>query len=68
MAWSLCACVLCRVRVAGSPRGALPCGLRAVPPVGCLRAAPAFAENALLGAAFALETAIGFDATGGRTS
>jgi len=53
--------------LAGIPAISIPCGLAGPPgggrplPVGFQLAAPAFAENALLEAAFALEQAIGFD-------
>jgi len=53
--------------LAGIPAVSIPCGLSEGLPVGFQLAAPAFAENAMLDAAFALETAIGFDPTdGGR--
>ena len=49
--------------LAGIPAISIPCGLSEGLPVGFQLAAPAFAENKILDAAFALETAIGFDAT-----
>ena len=54
--------------LAGIPAISIPCGLSEGLPVGFQLAAPAFAENKILDAAFALETAIGFDPTeaGGR--
>jgi aspartyl-tRNA(Asn)/glutamyl-tRNA(Gln) amidotransferase subunit A len=52
--------------LAGIPAISIPCGLSEGLPVGFQLAAPAFAENEMLDAAFALETAIGFDATGAR--
>jgi aspartyl-tRNA(Asn)/glutamyl-tRNA(Gln) amidotransferase subunit A len=47
--------------LAGIPAISLPAGLSDGLPVGFQLAAPAFAENALLDAAYALEKAIGFD-------
>jgi aspartyl-tRNA(Asn)/glutamyl-tRNA(Gln) amidotransferase subunit A len=53
--------------LAGIPAISIPCGLACAPegssplPVGFQLAAPPFSENLLLGAAFALERAIGFD-------
>jgi aspartyl-tRNA(Asn)/glutamyl-tRNA(Gln) amidotransferase subunit A len=53
--------------LAGIPAISIPCGLASAPegssplPVGFQLAAPPFSENLLLGAAFALERAIGFD-------
>ena len=48
--------------LAGIPGISIPCGLSEGLPVGFQLAGPAFSENALLDAAFALERAIGFDA------
>jgi aspartyl-tRNA(Asn)/glutamyl-tRNA(Gln) amidotransferase subunit A len=47
--------------LAGIPAISIPCGLSEGLPVGFQLAGPAFAENRLLEAAFALEGAIGFD-------
>jgi aspartyl-tRNA(Asn)/glutamyl-tRNA(Gln) amidotransferase subunit A len=47
--------------LAGIPAISIPCGLSAGLPVGFQLAGPAFSENRLLEAAFALERAIGFD-------
>jgi aspartyl-tRNA(Asn)/glutamyl-tRNA(Gln) amidotransferase subunit A len=53
--------------LAGIPAISIPCGLATPPgggrplPVGLQLAAPAFGENALLEASFALEQALGFD-------
>ncbi|MDQ6605991.1 MAG: Asp-tRNA(Asn)/Glu-tRNA(Gln) amidotransferase subunit GatA [Actinomycetota bacterium] len=57
--------------LAGIPAISIPSGLSQGLPVGFQLAGPAFSENALLDAAFALEQAIGFDGsparrTGGR--
>ncbi len=52
--------------LAGIPAISIPCGLSEGLPVGFQLAGPAFAENEILDAAFALETAIGFDAAGAR--
>jgi aspartyl-tRNA(Asn)/glutamyl-tRNA(Gln) amidotransferase subunit A len=54
--------------LAGIPAISIPSGLSESLPVGFQLAGPAFSENRILGAAFALEQAIGFDASGGRTS
>ncbi len=51
------------VSLAGIPALSLPCGLSEGLPVGLQLAGPAFSENRLLGAAKALETAIGFRGT-----
>ncbi len=51
------------VSLAGLPALSIPCGLSEGLPVGLQLAGPAFSENRLLGAAQALETAIGFDPT-----
>jgi aspartyl-tRNA(Asn)/glutamyl-tRNA(Gln) amidotransferase subunit A len=48
--------------LAGIPALSIPSGLSEGLPVGFQLAGPAFSENALLDAAFALEQAIGFDA------
>ena len=50
--------------LAGIPALSLPCGLAAGLPVGLQLAGPAFSDNLLLGAAHALEQAIGFDTAG----
>ena len=47
--------------LAGIAAISIPCGLSEGLPVGFQLAGPAFSENRLLGAAFALEQAIGFD-------
>jgi aspartyl-tRNA(Asn)/glutamyl-tRNA(Gln) amidotransferase subunit A len=47
--------------LAGIPAISIPCGLSEGLPVGLQIAGPAFSENRLLGAAYALEQAIGFD-------
>jgi aspartyl-tRNA(Asn)/glutamyl-tRNA(Gln) amidotransferase subunit A len=47
--------------LAGIPAISIPCGLSQGLPVGLQLAGPAFSENALLEAAFALERTIGFD-------
>jgi aspartyl-tRNA(Asn)/glutamyl-tRNA(Gln) amidotransferase subunit A len=52
--------------LAGIPAISIPSGLSDGLPAGFQLAGPAFSENAILDAAFALETAIGFDASGGR--
>ncbi len=52
--------------LAGTPAISIPSGLSDGLPVGFQLAGPAFSENAILDAAFALERAIGFDATGAR--
>ena len=52
--------------LAGIPAISIPCGLSGGLPVGLQLAGPAFSENALLDAAYALEQAIGFDATPAR--
>jgi aspartyl-tRNA(Asn)/glutamyl-tRNA(Gln) amidotransferase subunit A len=53
--------------LAGIPAISIPNGLSESLPVGFQLAGPAFSENRLLDAAHALEQAIGFDATPGRT-
>jgi aspartyl-tRNA(Asn)/glutamyl-tRNA(Gln) amidotransferase subunit A len=47
--------------LAGIPAISIPCGLSEGLPVGLQIAGPAFSENRILDAAFALEQAIGFD-------
>jgi aspartyl-tRNA(Asn)/glutamyl-tRNA(Gln) amidotransferase subunit A len=54
--------------LAGIPAMSIPCGLSDGLPVGLQLAAPAFAENALLDAAYALEQAIGFTGAPWETS
>jgi aspartyl-tRNA(Asn)/glutamyl-tRNA(Gln) amidotransferase subunit A len=54
--------------LAGIPAISIPSGLSDGLPVGFQLAGPAFSENRILDAAFAVETAIGFDGSGGRTS
>ena len=49
--------------LAGIPAISIPNGLSEGLPVGFQIAGPAFSENRILDAAFALEKAIGFDAT-----
>ena len=51
----------CRCRSPGIPAISIPSGLSDGLPVGFQLAGPAFSENALLDAAYALEQAIGFD-------
>ena len=48
--------------LAGIPAISIPNGLADGLPTGLQLAGPAFSENAMLGAAYALEQAIGFDA------
>ena len=55
----------CRCRSPASRRISIPNGLSEGLPVGFQIAGPAFSENRLLDAAFALEQAIGFDGIGG---
>jgi aspartyl-tRNA(Asn)/glutamyl-tRNA(Gln) amidotransferase subunit A len=52
--------------LAGIPAISIPCGLSDGLPVGFQLAGPAFSENRLLDAAYALERAIGFDASPAR--
>ena len=52
--------------LAGIPAISIPSGLSDGLPVGFQLAGPAFSENRILDAAFALERAIGFDSAGGR--
>ena len=47
--------------LAGIPAISIPCGLSDGLPVGFQLAGPAFSENRILDAAYALEQAIGFD-------
>ena len=54
--------------LAGIPAISIPCGLSEGLPVGLQIAGPAFSENAILDAAFALEQTIGFDASPGRVA
>jgi aspartyl-tRNA(Asn)/glutamyl-tRNA(Gln) amidotransferase subunit A len=52
--------------LAGVPAISIPSGLSDGMPVGFQLAGPAFSENRLLGAAYALEQALGFDGSGAR--
>jgi aspartyl-tRNA(Asn)/glutamyl-tRNA(Gln) amidotransferase subunit A len=52
--------------LAGIPAISIPCGLSEGLPVGFQLAGPAFSENRLLAAAYALERAIGFDGSAAR--
>jgi aspartyl-tRNA(Asn)/glutamyl-tRNA(Gln) amidotransferase subunit A len=52
--------------LAGIPAISIPCGLSEDLPVGLQIAGPAFSENRILDAAFALEQAIGFDGSRAR--
>jgi aspartyl-tRNA(Asn)/glutamyl-tRNA(Gln) amidotransferase subunit A len=52
--------------LAGIPGISIPCGLSEELPVGFQIAGPAFSENRILDAAYALERAIGFDNSGAR--
>jgi aspartyl-tRNA(Asn)/glutamyl-tRNA(Gln) amidotransferase subunit A len=52
--------------LAGIPAVSIPCGLSEGLPVGLQLAGPAFSENRLLDAAYALEQAIDFDSTPAR--
>ncbi len=52
--------------LAGIPAISIPCGLSDGLPVGFQLAGPAFSESRMLDAAYALELAIGFDATQAR--
>jgi aspartyl-tRNA(Asn)/glutamyl-tRNA(Gln) amidotransferase subunit A len=56
------------ISLAGLPAISIPNGLSDNLPTGFQIAGPAFSENKLLDAAFALEQAIGFDASNGRTA
>jgi len=53
--------------LAGIPAISIPNGLSEGLPTGFQLAGPAFSENRMLDAAYALEQAIGFDARGART-
>jgi aspartyl-tRNA(Asn)/glutamyl-tRNA(Gln) amidotransferase subunit A len=52
--------------LAGIPAISIPCGLSEDLPVGFQLAGPAFSENRILDASFALERAIGFDGSSAR--
>ncbi len=52
--------------LAGIPAISIPCGLSEGLPVGLQLAGPAFSENRILGAAHALEGALGFDGSPAR--
>jgi aspartyl-tRNA(Asn)/glutamyl-tRNA(Gln) amidotransferase subunit A len=52
--------------LAGIPAISIPCGLSEGLPVGFQLAGPAFSENRILDASYALEQALGFDQSGGR--
>jgi aspartyl-tRNA(Asn)/glutamyl-tRNA(Gln) amidotransferase subunit A len=54
--------------LAGIPAISIPNGLSEGLPTGFQVAGPAFSENAVLDAAFALEQAIGFDGTKARAA
>jgi aspartyl-tRNA(Asn)/glutamyl-tRNA(Gln) amidotransferase subunit A len=54
--------------LAGIPAISIPCGLSEDLPVGFQIAGPAFSENRILDAAYALERAIGFDNSKARTT
>jgi aspartyl-tRNA(Asn)/glutamyl-tRNA(Gln) amidotransferase subunit A len=56
------------ISLAGLPAISIPNGLSDNLPTGFQIAGPAFSENKLLDAAFAVEQAIGFDASNGRTA
>jgi aspartyl-tRNA(Asn)/glutamyl-tRNA(Gln) amidotransferase subunit A len=56
------------ISLAGLPAISIPNGLSDNLPTGFQIAGPAFSENKLLDAAYALEQAIGFDASHGRTA
>jgi aspartyl-tRNA(Asn)/glutamyl-tRNA(Gln) amidotransferase subunit A len=66
--WAMYLSDFCTVpmSLAGIPALSLPCGLSHGLPVGLQLAGPAFSENGLLDAAYALERAIGFDGTAAR--
>jgi aspartyl-tRNA(Asn)/glutamyl-tRNA(Gln) amidotransferase subunit A len=52
--------------LAGLPAISIPCGLSEGLPVGLQLAGPAFSENRLLDAAYAIEQALGFDGSAAR--
>ena len=52
--------------LAGIPAISIPCGRSEGLPVGLQLAGPAFSENRILDAAYALEQAIGFDGSDAR--
>jgi aspartyl-tRNA(Asn)/glutamyl-tRNA(Gln) amidotransferase subunit A len=54
--------------LAGIPAISIPCGLSQGLPVGLQLAGPAFSENRLLDAAYALEQALGFDGSVARVA
>ena len=54
--------------LAGIPAISIPCGLSDRLPVGLQLAGPAFSENRILDAAFALEGALGFDGSTARAA
>jgi aspartyl-tRNA(Asn)/glutamyl-tRNA(Gln) amidotransferase subunit A len=54
--------------LAGVPAISIPCGLADGLPVGLQLAGPAFSENRILDAAFALEGALGFDGSPARAA
>jgi aspartyl-tRNA(Asn)/glutamyl-tRNA(Gln) amidotransferase subunit A len=54
------------ISLAGLPAISIPCGLSEELPVGFQIAGPAFGENGILDAAYALEQAIGFDGSAAR--
>jgi aspartyl-tRNA(Asn)/glutamyl-tRNA(Gln) amidotransferase subunit A len=56
------------ISLAGLPAISIPAGLSEGLPVGFQLAGPAFSENRILDAAHALERAIGFDGTAGRSA
>jgi aspartyl-tRNA(Asn)/glutamyl-tRNA(Gln) amidotransferase subunit A len=56
------------ISLAGLPAISIPSGLSEGLPVGLQIAGPAFSENRVLSAAYALEQALGFDASAGRIS
>ncbi len=66
--WSMYVNDFCTVpmSLAGIPAISIPCGLSQGLPVGLQLAGPVFSENRLLDASYALECALGFDASGAR--